>query len=145
MQGALIILAVLVAVGIVLYIHDRLTRKKVPLTDAEGQEATVPEDNAQEEEAPSQCCGQHIICEKESLSPFTTEAEYFDDEELDRYRGLTPDDYSPEETEEFRRILMTMRPEEVPAWVRALAVREVEIPAGLRDEVLLIVSELRNK
>ena len=56
-----------------------------------------------------------------------------------------PDDYSPEATEEFRQILMTMRPEEVPAWVRSLAVREVEIPAGLRDEVLLIVSELRNK
>ena len=55
------------------------------------------------------------------------------------------DDYSPEATEEFRQILMTMRPEEVPAWVRSLAVREVEIPAGLRDEVLLIVSELRNK
>ena len=88
---------------------------------------------------------QHIICEKETLSPFTTEAEYFDDEELDRYRGVMPDDYSPEATEEFRQILMTMRPEEVPAWVRSLAVREVEIPAGLRDEVLLIVSELRNK
>ena len=145
MQGALIILAVLVAVGIVLYIHDRLTRKQTPQADAEGQEATVPEDNAQEEEAPSQCCGQHIICEKEILSPFTTEAEYFDDEELDRYRGVMPDDYSPEATEEFRQILMTMRPEEVPAWVRSLAVREVEIPAGLRDEVLLIVSELRNK
>lgn len=137
-------MAVLVAVGIVLYIHDRLTRKETPQPHAEGDGEAAADDNAAEE-ASSECCGQHIICEKETLSPFTTEAEYFDDEELDRFRGLTPDDYSPEETEEFRQILMTMRAEEVPAWVRALAVREVEIPAGLRDEVLLIVSELRNK
>ena len=40
---------------------------------------------------------------------------------------------------------MTMRPEEVSAWVRSLAIRGIELPTAIRDEVLLIVSEARRK
>ena len=36
-----------------------------------------------------------------------------------------------------------MRSEEVAGWVRSLALRGVELPDGLKDEVVMIVSERR--
>lgn len=140
MHGALVILLFLIIVGIILYIHDRLTASHRKHIDSKAESDEIS--NSETEE--SECCGQHIICEKETLSPFTTEAEYFDDEELDRYKGTPADDYSDEAVNEFREVLMTMRAEEVPAWVRSLAIRNLEIPTPLRDEILLIVSELRH-
>ncbi|MBP5771860.1 MAG: hypothetical protein J6W75_11000 [Bacteroidaceae bacterium] len=69
--------------------------------------------------------------------------EYFDDEELDRFRGRMADDYTPEEEEEFREVLFTMFPYEVSDWMRSLQQREVELPINVREEALLIVSEQR--
>lgn len=143
MTGALIILAVTAAIGLALYLADRLYYRRRK-TD-EDPPAVQAEDEPVGEETDGECCGMHIICEKETLSPFTTEAEYFDDEELDGYRGITADAYTPEQAEQFRDILMTMRPEEVSAWVRSLTIRGIELPAAVRDEVLLIVSEARRK
>lgn len=92
----------------------------------------------------TECCGQHAVCEKDSLlAAISREIEYFDDEELDRFRGKSPDDYSDDEEEEFRNILYTMSEDDVAGWVRSLQLRAVEIPAGLRDEVLMIVGERR--
>lgn len=91
------------------------------------------------------CCGQHAVCEKDSLlSAMQKDIEYFADEELDRFRGTSAEAYTEEEEEEFRAVLTTMREDEVPAWVRSLQLRSIEIPAGLRDEVLLIVGDLRS-
>ena len=139
MTGALIILAVTAAIGLALYLADRLYYRRK--TEDTPEEAA----NEEEETADGECCGMHIVCEKETLSPFTTEAEYFDDEELDEYRGTAADAYTPEQAELFRDILMTMRPEEVSAWVRSLTIRGIELPTAVRDEVLLIVSEARRK
>ena len=38
-----------------------------------------------------------------------------------------------------------MRSEEVAGWVRSLALRGVELPDGLKDEVVMIVSERRGQ
>ena len=54
MIGALIILAITVITGIVLYTYHRLTVK--------------PEDDVVVQPTPdSECCGQHEVCEKDSL------------------------------------------------------------------------------
>ena len=38
--------------------------------------------------ADMECCGQHEVCEKESLlAALSRQIEYYDDEELDRFRG----------------------------------------------------------
>ncbi|HBC22056.1 MAG TPA: phospholipase [Porphyromonadaceae bacterium] len=142
MTGALIILAVTAAIGLALYLADRLYYRHRKTDEDTPAEAAA---NEEEETADGECCGMHIVCEKETLSPFTTEAEYFDDEELDEYRGTAADAYTPEQAELFRDILMTMRPEEVSAWVRSLTIRGIELPTAVRDEVLLIVSEARRK
>lgn len=93
---------------------------------------------------PEGCCGQHEVCEKESLlAAVSKDIEYYDDEELDAYRGREADAYSTEEIEQFEEVLTTMREEEVAGWVRSLQLRGVNLPDALKDEVFLIVGELR--
>ena len=87
-----------------------------------------------------ECCGLHEVCEKDALrAAAAKETDYYEDEELDRFRGRTT--FSEEEVEEFREVLYTMRPDEVASWVRSLEVRQVPLPNELKDEVLLIVGE----
>lgn len=91
-----------------------------------------------------ECCGQHETCEKDSLlAAVSKNVEYYNDEELDRFRGRTSYDYSEAETEEFREVLYTMKEVEVAGWVRSLQLRAVELPDGVKDEVFLIVGERR--
>lgn len=93
----------------------------------------------------SECCGQHEVCEKESLlAAVSRGVEYYDDEELDRYIGTAPDAYTPGQEEEFRDVLYTMRDDEVAGWVRSLQLRGIALPEGVRDEVFLIIGERRS-
>ncbi len=87
-----------------------------------------------------ECCGQHEVCEKDSLlAALSKDIEYYNDEELDRFRGRESHEYMPEESDEFRDILYTMRSDEVAGWVRSLQLRMVNLPDDVKDEVFLIV------
>lgn len=80
-------------------------------------------------------------CEQECMMEAATkEIEYFEDEELDRFSGRESNQYSSEETEEFRYILNTMRADEVPAWNRSLCLRGIAVPDGLKDELSLFLT-----
>lgn len=70
--------------------------------------------------------------------------EYYDDEDLDRYRCTPADQYTDEQVEEFSEVLSTMQEADVPGWVRSLQLRGIELPESLRDEILLIVGDLRS-
>ena len=87
------------------------------------------------------CCGLHEVCEKDSLRAAREDIEYYEDEELDRFRGRTA--FSEEEVEEFREVLYTMKETEVAGWVRSLQLRAVELPNEVKDEVVMIVGERR--
>lgn len=89
------------------------------------------------------CCGQHAVCEKESLMAAADTFDYFDDEELDRFRGRTPDSYTQAEEDEFREILDTTLAKEVADWVYSLEQRGIALPENVRDEALLIIGEQR--
>ena len=96
-------------------------------------------------EVDSECCGQHEVCEKESLlAAVSRGVEYYDDEELDRYIGTPPEAYSAEQEEEVRDVLYTMRSDEVAGWVRSLQLRMIALPNEVKDEVFLIVGERRS-
>lgn len=104
----------------------------------------APEEETTINPVDMECCGQHEVCEKESLlAALSKQIEYYNDEELDRFRGRSSDSFSYDETEEFREILYTMRSDEVAGWVRSLQLRGVEVPDGVKDEVLMIVGERR--
>jgi len=90
------------------------------------------------------CCGKHATCEKDSLmTAFVEEVEYFDDEELDEYKGTPSDGYAEKDVEEFRSVLYSMYDEDKPRWVRSLQVRDISIPDQLKDEIFMFVNELR--
>ena len=94
--------------------------------------------------ADMECCGQHEVCEKESLlAAISKEIEYYNDEELDRFQGRKSDEYTEEEVEEFREVLYTMKETEVAGWVRSLQLRAVELPDEVKDEVVMVVGERR--
>lgn len=144
MKGALIILAVTVLIGIVLYILDRCYYRKLrPSSPAETSSDIPAEVAANVAAAEGECCGRHAVCEKTSLSPLSPEIVYYDDEELDRFRGREPESYDAEEVEEFRDILMTLLPQDVAGWSRSLQVREIQLPVDVREELLMIVREVR--
>lgn len=92
----------------------------------------------------AECCGQHTVCEKESLlAAVSKNIEYYDDEELDEYAGMDADAYTEEQVEQFRDILYTMRQDDVAGWCRSLQLRKIEIPDAIKDEIFLIVGERR--
>ncbi|MBD5205268.1 MAG: phospholipase [Bacteroidales bacterium] len=149
MIPALIILAVLIVVGLILYLFELNWRRKHPVNTTETSpesldEANPDPDNSETEEDDEQCCGLHLVCEKDSLSPMSAEIIYYDDEDLDRFVGRTPESYSPEEVEEFREVLMTLRADDVAGWARSITQRRLELPFEVRDELLMLVNEQRN-
>lgn len=154
MIGAVIILLVTIAIGLMLWVGDRAFQhhhSPAPKKPATGKADTdkasgdpAPEPSSPEE-APHDgiCCGRHLVCEK-SLSPEPGEKiVYYDDEELDRYAGKAGADYTDEEVDEFRDVMQTMRTEELPGWVRSLQLRGVAFPLALRDELFLLLEECR--
>ena len=130
----LILLCVIVLVGVVLYAEHRMYLRR------HKDDAPATEEPAEQEE----CCGLHMTCERDSLlAAAAREIEYYDDEELDRFAGRAADAYTAEESEEFRDILLSMQPDDIAGWARSLQLRNVALPADVRDELIMIVAEER--
>ena len=81
------------------------------------------------------CCGKHSNCEK----GYDTASLYFDDEELDRFKGMKPEEYTEADIEEFRQVLYTMREDEVENWAHCIETRGIELPSEIREEILLML------
>jgi hypothetical protein len=132
----IIVILTLTITGVILYVAHRYKQKRA---EALG---LPPEPEAPE--IPEECCGQHEVCEKDSLlAAVSRDIVYYEDEDLDAYRGKGSDTYSEEEVEEFQEVLYTLRSEEVAGWVRSLQLRGIELPDALKDEVFMIVGERR--
>lgn len=137
--SALVILVL--AVAIPSFIGHKRYQKRV-------EEGTVRPDETSPlevtKEVPEECCGQHATCERDSLlAAVSKEIIYYEDEELDRFKGRESDEYSDEEAEEFANIFYELKEIEVAGWVRSLQLRQVALPEQLMDEVLLVVRERR--
>lgn len=90
-------------------------------------------------DAPS--CGLSDRCTLSCDQELLVEApEYYDDEELDAYRGIPSDKYSAAQVEEFEEVLTTMQPSEVHGWLLSLQKRGVEFPDALKDEAFLLIN-----
>ena len=140
---ALYILLALFAVGFILWLHERHCRKN-SLNPSETIKLSEPSPAQSDAAAGGECCGMHITCEKDSLlAAVSDRIEYFDDEELDIYRGRAPQDYTAAEAEQFRDALLTLLPDDIAPWARSLQLRGIELPSDVRDELLMIVAEAR--
>lgn len=153
MTVALIILGALVGVGLLLWLLHKPEEHTPPKPSAQPSHNEPSHDELPRDGVPSQpspdddsgeCCGMHMTCEKDSLLAAVSEKpEYYEDEELDRFAGKAADAYAPEEIEEFRDVLLTLRPDEIAPWARSLQLRGITLPAEVREELLMIVAEAR--
>lgn len=81
-------------------------------------------------------------CEQECMMEAATkEIEYYDDEELDAYKGRPAGSYTDQEVEEFSEVMYTMRPEEVKGWNRSLILRGINFPNRLKEELIAIIED----
>ena len=131
---SLVILAVIAAIAGIL--RNRKLQKQLENGEIDAMPEVV--------EVDEECCGQHEICERDSLlAAVSKQIEYYDDEELDKYIGVAPEDYTPEQEDEFRDIFYTMQDSDVAGWVRSLQLRGIALPENIKDEVFLIIGERR--
>ena len=85
----------------------------------------------------TRCTPDNVMCEQECMLKAATEpVEYFDDEELDVYKGRASNSYNEEETAQFAEVLETLQPEEVKSWNRSLILRGINMPDGIKDEYI---------
>jgi hypothetical protein len=90
----------------------------------------------------STCSADNPKCEQECMMEAAVkDIEYFDDEELDAFKGRPSDSYTDEEAEQFRDILYTMRQKEVKDWMRSLVLRGIDLPNQVKDEAMLLRDE----
>ena len=132
--GLLVLAIVAMTAG---YIRNRNIQKKIEKGELNDFPDIV--------EADAECCGQHEICEKDSLlAAVSTQIEYYDDEDLDEYIGKDPDSYYQYQVDQFRDIFYTMQDIDVAGWVRSLQLRGINLPTELKDEIFLIIGERRH-
>ena len=133
----IISLIVLVCIALMAgYIRNQRLQKKIE----RGELDAMPE----VKEVDAECCGQHEVCERDSLlAAVSKKIEYYDDEELDRFQGVDSDAYDEDAVNEFRDVLYTLQDVEVAGWLRSLQLRAISLPDALKDEAFLIVGERR--
>ena len=86
------------------------------------------------------CNGEDTRCEQECMMEAATrEVEYYDDEELDRFKGRPSDCFTDDEAELFREVLMTMPQSDAKGWNRSLILRGINVPDQIKDELLLMI------
>ncbi len=130
----------LIALGCLAAILGYFRNRKFQRMLERGEITEMPE----AKEIPEVCCGQHEVCERDSLlAAVSKDIEYYDDEELDRFRGIEADSYEEEAVDEFREVLYTLKEIEVAGWLRSLQLRNINLPDALKDEAFLIVGERR--
>ena len=118
------------------YIRNKRLQKKID----NGEPDSFPE----VKEVDVECCGQHEVCERDSLlAAVSKQIEYYDDEELDTFIGRAPEDYTPEEADKFRDVFYTIQDTDVAGWVRSLQLKGISLPDEIKDEVFLVVGERR--
>lgn len=136
------LIVALLALTVIAMVIGKIYYHRINKKIARGELTEVPD----VVEADAECCGQHETCEKDSLLAAVSKGiEYYNDEELDRFRGRYSDEYTDEEVEEFREVMLTCKDDEVAGWCRSLQLRGIELPDDLKDELFLIIGERRTK
>ena len=123
-----ILIISLVLLGVIALIAGIIRNKRLQKKIEKGELDRMPE----VKEVDVECCGQHEVCERDSLlAAVSKKIEYYDDEELDQFIGKAD-------------VLYTTLDVEVAGWIRSLQLRGIELPDDLKDEVFLIIGERRN-
>ena len=146
MWSSILPLILFVCLGIAILIIFEVRARKQQRTDSE-QSAANSENDLQQSDLSSSsddgCCGEHLVCERETLLQTNAKVEYYDDEELDTLIGILAEDYTEEQYQMIREVFNTLQAKDVPGWVRSIQLRNIQLPLDIREEALLIVVERR--
>lgn len=138
-----LILFVLLGIAILVIFEVRARKERNNntelLNDAE-QAIDVATEQRSEDDG---CCGEHLVCERETLLQTNAKVEYYDDEELDVLAGIAVEDYTEAQYKMIREVFDTLQAKDVPGWVRSIQLRNIQLPLDIREEALLIVVERR--
>lgn len=126
----------------ILVLFEVRARKEARQQETEGAPSDAPAAASADD---SGCCGQHLVCERETLLQTNAEIIYYDDEELDTLAGIPAEEFTDEQAEMMREVFRTMQEKDVPGWVRSLQLRNIQLPPDVREEALLIVVERRKR
>ena len=125
MSSSIIIAIIFVLLASGMFILRKIYGNTAPIEDShdhhDGEDGT--------------CCGKHTNCAK----GYDNSNLYFDDEELDRFKGVKPEEYTEADIEEFRQVLYTMREDEVENWAHCIETRGIELPGEIKEEILLML------
>ena len=92
-----------------------------------------------------ECCGQHLVCERETLLQTNAHIDYYDDEELDALADIAPEQYTESQYQMLREVFNSLSEKDVPGWCRSIQLRRIQLPPDIREEALLIVRERRQR
>jgi hypothetical protein len=144
MKLIILLLTILVVGGAIVWLIDRLFyhkngAEKVDETEQNGDTDTSRQGCADE------ACGLRSICPSEQLlaGECKQEITYYDDEELDEFRGREEDSYTPEEEEQWRDVLYTLQPGDLIGWGQSIKHRGLVMPTAIREEFLQLATEQR--
>ena len=102
--GMWILIISLVLLGVIALIAGIIRNKRLEKKIEKGELDRMPE----VKEVDAECCGQHEVCERDSLlAAVSKKIEYYDDEELDQFIGRPGNAYTEKETDMFRDVLYT--------------------------------------
>lgn len=132
-----LIIFILLSVTIVILIEWRERRRIKSGTKEQSQPLSADDGSV--------CCGQHLVCERETLLNSSDQPVYYDDEELDALAGIDPDLFTEQQHQQIADIFFSLREEDVSGWCRSLQLRDIRLPQDIREEALLIVRERRQR
>lgn len=145
MKPAIILLAILVIGGAIVWLIDRLfyTHKTQESDEAVNDEA---DEQPAQQGCVDESCGIRSICPSEQILAGACKQQptYYDDEELDRFAGRNEGDYTPEEEEQWRDILYTLLPSDLLGWGQSIKHRGLTMPTAIREEFLQLAAEHRS-
>ncbi|HEY3369535.1 MAG TPA: hypothetical protein VGK10_01725 [Prolixibacteraceae bacterium] len=127
------VFAIIIVFGIFLYINARPKRKV--------SEEALSEPVEEPFQVASDCCGAHEVCDFVETDFNEEVITYFDDEELDVLRNVRETDLTPEQIDNLREVLYTLKPAEINKWLISIGRRHIHLPPILQQEARQLIAE----
>ena len=134
-------LILFVVLGIIILVVFEVRARKQQKNNSE--QTITDSESSDNQNNDDGCCGEHLVCERETLLQTNAKIEYYDDEELDQLIGIAAENYTDEQYQMIREVFNTLQAKDVPGWVRSIQLRNIQLPLDIREEALLIVVERR--
>lgn len=144
MKPALILLAILVVGGAIVWLIDRLFYRH----DDDPGTNEASDDDLREASA-SGCVDEPAAyarfapASRFSRANASRKSPTMRTRNWTRFAGLGENDYSPDEEEQWRDVLYTLQPGDLLGWGQSIKHRGLIMPASIHDEFLQLAAEVR--